>query len=78
MVVLVEPETPRAKAEGRTVSAVHKFGFGDPREFVVGLLDCGWEPGTEFTEVLCTHLPDLDPDDLEDWVTEWERDRETD
>ena len=55
------------------MSTVHKFGFDNPREFVVGLLDCGWETGTAFTEVLCNHLPDLDPDDVEDWVTEWER-----
>ena len=55
------------------MSSVHRYGFGDPRDFVFGLLDCGWEPGAAFLEALCEQCPDLDPDDVEDWVTEWER-----
>ena len=55
------------------MSAVHKFGFGNPRDFVLGLLDSGWEPGAAFLEALCEQCPDLDPDDVEDWVQEWER-----
>ena len=56
------------------MSSIHKFGFDNPREFVLGMLDSGWEPGDEFLEVLCEHCPDLDPDDVQDWVAEWERD----
>ena len=56
------------------MSAVHKFGFDNPREFVLGMLAIGWEPGDEFLEVLCEQCPDLDPDDVQDWVAEWERD----
>ena len=55
------------------MSSVHRYGFNDPRNFVLGLLDCGWEPGAAFLEALCEQCPDLDPDDVEDWVAEWER-----
>ena len=58
------------------MSSVHRYGFGNPRDFVVGLLDCGWEPGHDFLTALCEQHPDLDPDDVEDWVTEWERERD--
>lgn len=53
------------------VANVHRYGFHDPKNFVVGLLDCGWEPGAAFTEALCEQCPDLDFDDVEDWVEEW-------
>ena len=52
---------------------VHKFGFTDPRDFVMGLLHSGFEPGQAFLEVLCEQCPDLDPDDVEGWIEEWQR-----
>ena len=58
------------------MSAVHKFGFDNPHEFVLGMLAIGWEPGDEFLEVLCEQCPDLDPDKVQDWIAEWERDWE--
>ncbi len=56
-----------------TSESIHKFGYTDPREFVIDLLDSGWEPGDAFFEALSEQCPDLDPDDVEDWVQEWER-----
>ena len=55
--------------------SVHKFGYTDPREFVFDLLDSGWEQGDAFFEALGEQCPDLNPDEVENWVEEWERDR---
>ena len=56
--------------------SIHKFGYTDPREFVIDLFDSGWEPGDAFLEALSEQCPDLDRDDVEDWVTEWEREND--
>ena len=55
------------------MTSVHKYGFGHDRDFVIGLLECGWEPNHTFLEALSEQLPDLDVDDVEDWIEEWKR-----
>ena len=71
MGVLVGQKETREEAEGKEVSSVHKYGFEDPRKFVQGLLDCGWDADHNFVEALCERHPDFDSDDVEDWIEEW-------
>jgi len=53
--------------------SIHKFGYTDPKEFVIDLLDSGWEASDAFLEALGEQCPDLDPDDVEIWLEEWKR-----
>ena len=58
------------------IQSIHKFGYTDPKEFVIDLLESGWEPGDAFLEALGEKGPGLDPGDVEIWIEEWQREPE--
>ena len=58
------------------IQSIHKFGYTDPKGFVIDLLDSGWDPGDAFLEALGEKCPDLDPADVENWIEEWQRENE--